>query len=180
MRGEGDRIGALFDGRGFEHKSRAHGVEADLIRAVKQVNLRRQDAFENQILNYYGDALGGKTIAVWGATYKPRTDDIRGSIAIRVMDALLARGAKVCVHDPVAGPVLTERYGDRVKVAPKPYDALEGASGLVVATEWSSYRRPAFNRMAEVMAERVIFDGRNLYRPKDAEDHGFVYFSVGR
>lgn len=188
------RIGStfLFPGLGFGgihlpgdldaciRFAETHGVEADLIRAVKQVNLRRQDAFENQILNYYGDALGGKTIAVWGATYKPRTDDIRGSIAIRVMDALLARGAKVCVHDPVAGPVLTERYGDRVKVAPKPYDALEGASGLVVATEWSSYRRPAFNRMAEVMAERVIFDGRNLYRPKDAEDHGFVYFSVGR
>lgn len=189
-----NRIGStfLFPGLGFGgihlpgdldaclRFAETHGIEADMIRAVKQVNLRRQEQFERQIIDYYGEAITGKTIAVWGAAFKPRTDDIRGSIAIRVIDALLARGASVCVHDPVAGPAVAEHYGDRVRIAAKPYDALEGASGLVVATEWSNYRRPAFNRMAELMAERVIFDGRNLYRPKDLEAEGFVYFGVGR
>jgi len=188
------RIGStfLFPGLGFGgihlpgdldaciRFAETHGVEADLIRSVKLVNQRRQEYFERMILNHYGETISGKTIAVWGATYKPRTDDIRGSIAIRVIDALLERGAKVRVHDPVAGPVLAERYGDRVEISSKPYDALEGASGLVVATEWSSYRRPAFNRMAELMSERVVFDGRNLYRAKDLEEQGFVYYSVGR
>ena len=162
------------------HFAGASGVDADLIKGVRDVNLRCQERFEHQILDYYGDSIAGKTIAIWGATFKPRTDDIRGSIAIRIIDSLLARGAKVQVHDPMAGPALEARYQGRVTVASKPYDALEGAHGLVIATEWSNYRRPAFGRMAEVMAEKVIFDGRNLFRPEDMTEHGFTYFSVGR
>lgn len=188
------RIGStfLFPGLGYGgvhlpgdvdaciHFAAAHGVNTDLIQAVKSVNLRCQEQFERQILDYYGDAIGGKTIALWGATFKPRTDDIRGSIALRIIDSLLARGAKVQAHDPVAGPALEARYQGRIVVAPKSYDALEGAHGLVIATEWSNYRRPAFGRMAELMAERVIFDGRNLFKPEDLAEHGFTYFSVGR
>lgn len=189
-----DRIGStfLFPGLGFGgvhlpgdvdaciRFAETHGVDAELIKAVKGVNERCQARFEGQILDYYGDAIGGKTIAFWGATFKPRTDDIRGSIAIRIMDTLLSRGARIQAHDPVAGPALEARYGDRITVAPKPYDALQGAHGLVIATEWSNYRRPAFGRMAELMAERVIFDGRNLFRPADLAEHEFTYFSVGR
>jgi len=158
----------------------AHGVDADLVKAVKRVNIRRQEQFERQILDYYGDAAAGKVIALWGATFKPRTDDIRGSIALRIIDALLAKGAKIQAHDPVAGPALEAHYKGRITVAPKSYDALQGAHGLVIATEWSNYRRPAFARMAELMAERVIFDGRNLFQPGDMAEHGFSYFSVGR
>jgi UDPglucose 6-dehydrogenase len=188
------RIGStfLFPGLGYGgvhlpgdvdaciHFAAAHGVNADLVKAVKAVNERCQEHFEGQILDYYGDTIAGKTIAIWGATFKPRTDDIRGSIAIRIIDRLLERGAKVQAHDPMAGPGLEARYQGRITVASKPYDALDGAHGLVIATEWSNYRRPAFGRMAELMAERVIFDGRNLFRPEDMSEHGFTYFSVGR
>jgi UDPglucose 6-dehydrogenase len=188
------RIGStfLFPGLGYGgvhlpgdvdaciHFAETHGVDADLIKAVKGVNQRCQEHFERQITDYYGDAIGDKTIALWGATFKPRTDDIRGSIAIRIIDRLLALGAKVQAHDPVAGPALEARYQGRIAVAARSYDALEGAHGLVIATEWSNYRRPAFGRMAELMAERVIFDGRNLFHPKDMAEHGFTYFSVGR
>lgn len=188
------RIGStfLFPGLGYGgvhlpgdvdaciHFAETHGVNAELIKAVKGVNLRCQEHFERQILDYYGDAIGTKTIAVWGATFKPRTDDIRGSIAIRIIDRLLERGATVRAHDPVAGPALEARYQGRITVAAKAYDALQGADGLVIATEWSNYRRPTFGRMAELMAERVIFDGRNLFQPEDMAEHGFTYFSVGR
>lgn len=188
------RIGStfLFPGLGFAgvhlpgdvdaciRFAEAHGVNPDLIRAVKAVNLRRQDDFENQILGHYGDKIGEKTIALWGATFKPRTDDIRGSIAVRIIDTLLDRGATVRVHDPVATAALEARYEGRIAVVAKPYDALQGAHGLVVATEWNNYRRPLFARMAELMAERVIFDGRNLYTPRDAEAEGFTYYGVGR
>lgn len=157
-----------------------HGVNADMIAAIRQVNTRRQDEFERQILDYYGDTIGQKTIALWGVAFKPRTDDIRGSVAIRLIDTLLERGAAVQAHDPVAGHALEARYNGRVKVAAKPNDVLEGAHGLIVATEWNNYRRPAFARMAELMAEPVIFDGRNLYNPKDLVESGFTYFSIGR
>lgn len=188
------RIGStfLFPGLGYAgihlpgdvdaciHFAESNGVHAGLVRAVQEVNLRRQAQFERQILDYYGERIREKTIALWGATFKPRTDDLRGSIAIRVIDTLLREGATVRVHDPVAGSGLAARYGSQIQIATKPYDALEGAHGLVVATEWSNYRRPAFSRMAELMAEQVVFDGRNLYHPKDLEAEGFTYFSVGR
>lgn len=189
-----DRIGStfLFPGLGYggDHLPRdvdacirfagEHGVGTEMLRAVKDVNERVQERFTRRILDYYGDAIAEKTIACWGVTFKPRTDDIRGSIPIRIIDALLERGASIRVHDPMAAAHLTARYGDRVHVATKPYDALEGAHGLIIGTEWSNYRRPAFSQMAEIMAERVIFDGRNLYTPRDVEEHGFEYFSVGR
>lgn len=188
------RIGStfLFPGLGYGgvhlpddveaciHFAEENGIDADLIKTVKAVNLRCQERFERQIVDYYGDAIAGKTIALWGATFKPRTDDIRGSIALRIIDRLLALGARVQAHDPVAGPALEARYQGRITVASKSYDALQDAHGLVIATEWSNYRRPAFGRMAELMTERVIFDGRNLFKPDDMVEHDFTYFSVGR
>lgn len=156
------------------------GLPADLLRAVAAVNERQLDRFIGRVLGYYGEALPEKRLALWGATFKPRTDDLRGAPALRIVDRLLESGAAVTVYDPVAGPKLRGLYGDRIVVAPKSYAALEGADGLIIATEWNEFRRPEYDRMAELMRERVIFDGRNLYTPRVLAEQGFTYFSVGR
>jgi UDPglucose 6-dehydrogenase len=113
-------------------------------------------------------------------SFKPRTDDIRFAPALYVIDALLEAGASVVVYDPVAGPKVREHFGDLVIVGAKNYAVLEGADGLVIATEWREFHNPDFERMAEIMRERTIFDGRNLYSPKQVAAKGFHYFSIGR
>ncbi len=155
-------------------------VPCDLIQGVQEVNERRRAQFIQRIVDFYGGGLTGRTIAMWGASFKPRTDDLRGAPAVEIMDGLCAAGAKVRVYDPVAGQRLQDHYGDTVQVVPKYYAALEGADGLVITTEWNEFRRPDYGRMGELMREKVIFDGRNLYTPKIMKDNGFRYFSIGR
>ena len=189
-----ERIGPafLFPGVGFggsclpkdvlscAHFARKAGVESDMLDAVTAVNERQQVRFAQRILEYYGDAIAQKRVALWGASFKPRTDDLRGAPSLKIIDALLKAGADVIVYDPVAHERLQMRYGDRITVAPKSYAALEEADGLAIVTEWNEFRRPDYERMARVMRERVIFDGRNVYTPKILQQHGFRYFSVGR
>jgi len=188
------RIGAvyLFPGLGFggsclpkdtvacARLGEEKGVPCDMLEATTAVNERQAARFTERILAFYGEGIAEKRIALWGASFKPRTDDIRHAPALRVVDALLEAGAAVTVYDPVAGAKVGAQYGDRVVVAPKYYAALEGAHGLVIATEWREFHNPDFDRMAGLMSERVIFDGRNLYTPKVMADHGFRYFSIGR
>lgn len=189
-----ERIGStfLFPGLGYagtympgdvaacQRFGEQHGVNVELIAAVQGVNTRRQDGFEQRIRAFLDNELRGKVLGFWGATFKPRTDDIRGSIAVRMMDRFLDDGATIQVHDPVASRALRQRYGDRVMVANKPYDAVERANALVITTEWSNYHRPNFARIAELMATPAIFDGRNLYQPSMVEREGFHYVSIGR
>ncbi|GMU93688.1 MAG: UDP-glucose 6-dehydrogenase [Candidatus Hydrogenedentota bacterium] len=155
-------------------------VPSPLLDAITAVNQAQQRNFIQRVVAYYGAEIGRKRIAIWGASFKPRTDDVRDGPALQVIDALLAAGATVCVYDPVADHNLRKAYGDRITVAPKNYAALEGADGLVIVTEWNEFRRPDHERMAALMRERVIFDGRNLYTAKTLAQHGFKYFSVGR
>jgi len=182
----------LFPGIGFggsylpkdmvacAHMAREKGVGCDMLEAITSVNESQATLFIERILDFYGPAVGEKRIAVWGASFKPRTDDIREAPGLRVIDALLEAGASVCVYDPVAGPSVRAHYGDRVDVAAKYYASLEGADGLAICTEWREFHRPDFERMAGLMRERVVFDGRNLYTPKALAGHGFRYFSIGR
>ncbi|NUM55115.1 MAG: UDP-glucose/GDP-mannose dehydrogenase family protein [Candidatus Hydrogenedentes bacterium] len=182
----------LFPGVGFggsclpkdvqacAHLAANRGIPSPLLDAVHAVNESQQDAFVKRILDYYGADIAKKHIAIWGASFKPKTDDLRGGPALRVIDALLAAGAKVVVHDPVADQSLRRHYGDRIEIAQKSYAALEGADGLVICTEWNEFRRPDYERMAKLMRERVIFDGRNLYTTKVLAQNGFRYFSIGR
>lgn len=158
----------------------AKGIEHDLFTAVAQINARRQTQFIQRVIDYYGEAIAEKKIAVWGASFKPRTDDLRGAISLRLIDGLRAAGAAVTVFDPVSAAKLREHYGADVEVASRYYEALEGADGLVIVTEWSEFRRPDYERMGHLMRERVIFDGRNLYTPAVMREQGFKYFSIGR
>ncbi|HOC73542.1 MAG TPA: UDP-glucose/GDP-mannose dehydrogenase family protein [Candidatus Hydrogenedentes bacterium] len=160
--------------------AREKGVPHELVAAVKEVNDRRRTQFVERIRAHFGGDLAGKTFAVWGASFKPRTDDLRGAPALTVMDALLDGGARIRVYDPVAGEKVHARYGGRVEVVPKYYAALEGADALVITAEWNEFRRPDYARMASLMRSPVIFDGRNLYTPSVMRENGFEYYSIGR
>jgi UDPglucose 6-dehydrogenase len=125
-------------------------------------------------------SLKGKTIAVWGLAFKPRTDDMREAPAITMIERLLSLGAKVQAYDPQAEPVARKIFGSRITLAPRSYDALAGADALAIVTEWNEFREPDFAKMRKLMRSPVIFDGRNVYQREQMRVHGFAYFSIGR
>jgi UDPglucose 6-dehydrogenase len=124
--------------------------------------------------------LKGKTIALWGLAFKPRTDDMREAPAIVIVDQLLAQGAAVRAYDPEATETARGIFGDRVTLCQRSYDALIGADALAVVTEWNNFREPDFKKMRELMKSPVIFDGRNIYAPEQLRALGFTYYSMGR
>ncbi|HNR36907.1 MAG TPA: UDP-glucose/GDP-mannose dehydrogenase family protein [Candidatus Hydrogenedentes bacterium] len=188
------RIGStyLFPGLGFGGSclpkdvvacatfARDKGIPCDMLDAVSAVNDRQVQMFIDRIFRHYGGSVTGRRFAIWGLSFKPRTDDIRHAPALRVLDALLEGGASAAVYDPVANRKVAAIYGDRILVGAKSYAVLEGADGLVIATEWREFHNPDFARIASLMREKVIFDGRNLYNPKVLAGHGFRYYSIGR
>ncbi len=156
------------------------GLGDGVLAGTMAVNERQQNHFVQRILDYYGDTLGEKRFACWGAAFKARTDDLRCAPALRVIDGLIQAGAEVRVYDPVASKKLSDLYGERITVMPRQYDVLEDADGLIIPTEWREFQSPDFERMGELMREKVIFDGRNLYMLSVMKKHGFRYFSIGR
>jgi UDPglucose 6-dehydrogenase len=191
--GSDPRIGAsfLFAGAGFggscfpkDLKALLHlagrlGVPLDLIEATDRVNARQKTVLATKIERHFG-GLAGKTIAVWGLAFKPRTDDIRDAPALVLADRLLAAGATVVAHDPVAMPNVAATFGDRMRLAPHMYDAVDGADALVLVTEWHEFRRPDFARIKRLLRQPVVFDGRNIWEPEDLRALGFTYYGVGR
>jgi UDPglucose 6-dehydrogenase len=151
-----------------------------LMDAVDQVNEAQKRILFQKIRKHYGPALKGKTLAVWGLAFKPRTDDVREAPALVLIDQLLAEGVSLRVHDPEAIANVRAVYGDRLAYSDRPYGALEGADGLAIVTEWQEFRHPDFEVMRRLLREAVVFDGRNLYEPKTAAAHGFKYYSIGR
>ena len=127
-----------------------------------------------------GSSLKGKTIAVWGLAFKPKTDDMREAPAIPLIEALLAKGAKIQAYDPEAMKVARSIFGSRIAYSAKNYEALKGADALVVVTEWQEFREPDFARIKKLMRSPVVFDGRNIYQRDEMKQLGFTYFSIGR
>ncbi len=155
------------------------GVEMDLLDAVREVNNRQKRLIVGRVKKHFGENLSGKKGAVWGLSFKPRTDDMREAPSILIIEGLLAAGAELAVFDPVAMEAARGILGDRVGYAERDYEALRGANFLVVVTEWNEFRRPDFRRMKESMQEPVIFDGRNIYSRAYMERLGFVYYGIG-
>jgi len=155
-------------------------VPARLVESVLAVNEAQKRVLGSKIRAHYGDALAGKTLAVWGLAFKPRTDDIREAPALVLLDELIAAGVSLRVHDPEAMPNIRAIYGERLTYCDRPYGALEGADGLVIVTEWQEFRNPDFELMRRLLVEPVIFDGRNLYEPRTVAGHGFKYYGIGR
>jgi UDPglucose 6-dehydrogenase len=160
--------------------ARQLGVPLSLMATVEEVNDHQKQVLVRKIRAHYGAKLAGKTLAVWGLAFKPRTDDIREAPALTLLTALLEDGVRLQVHDPEALNNVRALYGDKLTYARRPYDALQNADGLAIVTEWQEFRHPDFTEMRRIMREPVIFDGRNLYDPKVVASHGFTYYSIGR
>ena len=154
--------------------------EMALMKAVEQVNERQKRVLVQKVIRRFGEKLSGMTFAVWGLAFKPRTDDMRDAPAIVVIEALLQSGARIQAFDPEAMAEAKKVFADRIVYAPRNYDALPGASALLVLTEWNEFRRPDFQRIKELLKEPVIFDGRNIYDSRDLKELGFDYYSIGR
>ena len=159
---------------------RAVGQNLHLMQSVDDVNEAQKQVLFRKVAHYFGDDLAGKTLAVWGLAFKPRTDDIREAPALTLIDALLAAGVHVRVHDSEAMANVKAVYGDKITYCDRPYGALEGADGLAIVTEWAEFRNPDFEVMKRLLKTPVIFDGRNIYDEKTMTSHGFTYYAIGR
>jgi UDPglucose 6-dehydrogenase len=168
------------DVRALVQMADEHGVEPAMLRAVDAVNESQKRVMIEKLTQHFGGKLAGKTVAVWGLAFKPRTDDIREAPALVLVDWLLAQKAVVKVHDPEAMPNVEAIYGDKLTYCKKQMDALDGADALAIMTEWGDYQRPDFAEIMRRMRAPVIFDGRNLYEPEMMHSHGFKYHSIGR
>ncbi len=157
-----------------------HGYELRIVNAVEEVNKKQKRIIVDKIKHHFKSHLKGSTIALWGLSFKPNTDDIREAPALQIIETLLKEGVSLRVHDPEAMAETKRRIGNSVKYFDSNYDALKGADALVVVTEWNEFRRPDFERMKQLMKTPVIFDGRNIYSPDKIRERGFVYFGIGR
>jgi UDPglucose 6-dehydrogenase len=156
------------------------GADASILHAVESVNERQKRILLDRLVARLGESLAGKTVAVWGLAFKPKTDDMREAPSIVTVEGLLSRGARVVAHDPVAMDEARHVFGDRIEYASSNYEALQGADALVIHTEWQPYRRPDFGRMRAVMATPLVLDGRNLWNTEEMAERGFEYVTIGR
>jgi UDPglucose 6-dehydrogenase len=159
------------------------GHEADrklhVVEAVERTNEAQKGILVERVEKHLG-GLAGKTVAVWGLAFKPRTDDMREAPAIAVIEGLLAGGATVKAYDPKAEEQARRVFGDRVCLCARAYEAVVGADALAVVTEWNEFREPDFVKIRSLMRHAAVFDGRNIYSPEVLRDLGFHYEGIGR
>ena len=170
------------DVKALVHTAREAGVEPLVLSAVEQRNVAQRRVLGERIAAHYGEGLRGKTIAVWGLAFKPETDDMREAPSRTLLAQLWAAGARVRAHDPAAMDEARRVFGERDDLAlcDSPTQALQGADALAIVTEWNVYRVPDFAQLAQRLADRIVFDGRNLYQPRQLARHGLTYVSIGR
>ncbi len=156
-----------------------HGYDLSIIGSVMQVNEDQKTKLVHMVKEHFG-AIKGKHFALWGLAFKPETDDIREAPSLYMIDRLLEEGATVKAFDPEAMDNVRSQVEDKIAYANEPYEALEGADALLIATEWSVFRAPDLEKVRSLLKEPLIFDGRNLYDPEEMKEAGFRYFSIGR
>ena len=168
------------DVRAILKTAQEHDAELRILTAVVEVNRQQPLFFIRKILTHYKGSIAGKRFAVWGLAFKANTDDVRESPAFGVIDPLLEEGAVITAYDPEAFEGTRQRYGDRIEYGQGMYETLNNADALLILTEWSEFRAPDFDRLAESLRDKVIFDGRNLLNGEEVVEKGFAYYSVGR
>jgi UDPglucose 6-dehydrogenase len=170
------------DVRALARSASQAGYSAELLDAVEAVNFRQKERLFEKISAHYGGDLTGKTIALWGLSFKPNTDDMREAPSRVLMEALWKAGATVRAFDPEAMDETRRIYSDQEGLAlcASAHEALEGADALAIVTEWQEFRSPDFDVISERVADKVIFDGRNLYEPTTVEHFGLEYYAIGR
>ena len=150
-----------------------------VLKAVEAVNDSQKRVLVHKLEKHFG-SLKGKTIAIWGLAFKPKTDDMREAPAVPIIQALIEKGAKVQAFDPEAMKTAKGLFGSKIQYASSSYDALKGADALAILTEWHEFREPDFPKMRKLMRSPIIFDGRNIYQPQHMKANGFTYNSIGR
>ncbi|MCZ2443390.1 MAG: UDP-glucose/GDP-mannose dehydrogenase family protein [Flavobacteriales bacterium] len=192
--GTDDRIGRrfLFPGIGYGGSCFPKDVKAlikssadvdytfEILNAVTHVNERQKNILVKKIAKHFSNNLKGKTMAIWGISFKPDTDDIREAPSISILQALLKEGVTIRAYDPEGMENAKKILGDNVMFCNNPYHAAEGADALIIATEWSVFRTPDFERLMQLMKNKLIFDGRNIFSLNKMEELGFHYYSIGR
>jgi len=192
--GSDRRIGSqfLFPGVGYGgscfpkdvqaliHTAGEQRLDFGLLKAAEAVNERQKHLLVERVKRMFGNNLTGRTFALWGLAFKPRTDDMREAPSLVVIEELLRAGARVQAHDPEALENARKLFGDRISYHRINYEALTGADALLILTEWNEFRHPNFQRMRAELKQPVIFDGRNLYDPALMKALEFRYFSIGR
>jgi UDPglucose 6-dehydrogenase len=157
-----------------------NGFTSSILNSADEVNKKQRILFTDKILNYFGDNVKGKTFAMWGLAFKPKTDDLREAPSISIIEKLLEKGAIIKAYDPKAMNETKKILGDKIIYTKNSYEALEGAEALILVTEWNEFRRPDFDRIKSMLKTPVIFDGRNQYEAKRMKERGFDYFSIGK
>lgn len=162
------------------HLGKQIGQDLKMFEHVHQVNERQKGVLYKKISSHFGGSVSGKTIAVWGLSFKPETDDMREAPSVALIHALLKSGAKVRAYDPVAREEAKRIFEDRIQVTADAYEAIAGADGLAIVTEWNEFRNPDFARLKKELSGKVVFDGRNLYSPDSMTKLGLKYYCIGR
>ena len=156
-----------------------NGYNMQVLKAVEGVNEAQKSVLVKKIKKHFGDDLSGMTFAIWGLSFKPKTDDMREAPSIVIINQLLALGAKVKAFDPVAMHEATRDLGDTITYAKDEYDTLVDADALLLVTEWPEFRVPNFNVIGKLLKNKVIFDGRNIYDREELREAGFTYYGIG-
>jgi UDPglucose 6-dehydrogenase len=157
-----------------------HSYDFKILKAVMKVNSLQKHILTKKIKKYFKNEVAGKTVGIWGLAFKPNTDDIREAPALTIINELLSLGAKVVAFDPEAMENIKNIYGDQIQLATGMYEAIKDADCLAIMTEWNEFRTPDFDKIEKLIANKAIFDGRNLYDVEQMRALGFYYESIGR
>ena len=156
-----------------------NGYQMQVLQAVEGVNEAQKEVLFSKVMKHFDNNLKGKKFAIWGLSFKPKTDDMREAPSLVIIEKLLAEGATVSAYDPVAIPEAKHTLGDTIAYAQDQFDALVDADALLVVTEWPEFRSPSFEVVGRLLKQRVIFDGRNIYDPAELKEIGFTYHCIG-
>jgi len=168
------------DVKALIHTAKENGYTMQVIEAVERVNEKQKAILFEKLQRYYNGDLKGRTIALWGLSFKPETDDMREAPSLVIIDKLLKAGCTVRVFDPIAMNECKRRIGDTVTYCKDIYETVENVDALIVVTEWKEFRLPEWNRIKNSMKTPVIFDGRNIYNPDELKTNGLEYFCIGK
>jgi UDPglucose 6-dehydrogenase len=179
------------DVKALVRTAREFGVDAKVLKSVEAVNERQKTMLPGMIISHFGGKdpkhasravkpLAGRTIAVWGLSFKPRTDDMREAPSVVIINSLLRAGAVIKAHDPVALNEARKIFRNRITLMGDDYETIRGADALAVVTEWSEFRTPDFHKIKKLLKKPLIFDGRNIYNPVELRKMGFTYYGIGR
>lgn len=157
-----------------------YGHSLEILKAVEAVNYRQKSILVKKIRQHFGDNLAGMKFALWGLSFKPKTDDMREAPSLVIIEQLLEAGASVTAYDPVAQDEAKRILGNRISHAKDEYEACIDADALIVVTEWPEFRMPNFRVLNKLLKNKIIFDGRNIYEPEEMKDLNYSYYSIGR